>query len=523
MSVLKSFSAWLISAALMMSPLTTSAQQPSSIVVQGTNIKHVLLISVDGMHALDLTNYVAAHPNSNLAWLQSTGVTYDNASTSDPSDSFPGLAALVTGATPSVAGLWYDDSYNRNLIAPAATNASCPGTPGTEVLFTEAIDIDMTRLDGGGGIDPNQLVRDPNTCAPIYPHQYLRVNTIFNVAKNARMYTAWSDKHRAYEWVKGPTDDGVIDLFTPEVNSYAINLPGITTPTFGSCNPLPDTPSTGDDWTKSTKNIQCYDQIKVNATLNQIDGKTSDGTKTAPVPAIFGMNFQSVSVGQKLKSGGYTDPVGTPSARLAQDLDFVDASLGAMIAEINKQGLWPNTMIIVAAKHGQSAVQRSKLTAIDSALIAPIVGSSYAFDISDDASLIWLNDQTQTATAVANLATRANMATLGIQEIFAGPSLKTKFGDPTKDDHIPDILVKVNTGVVFTTGSKIAEHGGDNEDDVHTLLIVARKGTRAVKTKTPVTNFQVAPSIIKVLGLNLNNLDAYRIQNVQPLPLAPLQ
>ena len=523
MTIAKSAFAWLATAAVAIAPLSASAQQRNNAIIQGTNVKHVLLISVDGMHALDLTNYVAAHPNSNLAWLKSTAVTYDNASTSDPSDSFPGLAALVTGATPSLAGLWYDDSYNRNLIAPSATGAGCPGTPGTEVAFAENLDIDQSQLNGGGGIDTAQLPRDPNTCAVIYPHQYLRVNTIFNVAKNAGLYTAWTDKHQAYEWVKGPTANGVNDLFTPEVNSLAINLPGIITPTFGSCNPLPDTPSSGDDWTKSTKNIQCYDQIKVNSTLNQIDGKTSDGTRTAPVPAIFGMNFQSVSVGQKLKSGGYADPVGTPSSRLAQDLDFVDASLGAMIAEINKQGLWPSTMIVVAAKHGQSPIQRSTRVAVDSGQIATIIGSSYAFDISDDASLIWLNDQSQTATAVANLATPTNMAALGAQEIFALGSLKTKFGDPVKDDHVPDILLKVNTGVVFTGGSKIAEHGGDNEDDVHTVLLVARKGTLPVETKTPVTNYQVAPSIIKVLGLNLNNLDAYRIQNVQPLPLAPLQ
>lgn len=521
MSVLKPLSAWLAAAAMLISPLTTVAQPHSNITIQGSNVKHVLLISVDGMHALDLTNYVATHPTSTLAYLQSTGVTYDNASTSDPSDSFPGLAALVTGATPSVAGLWYDDSYNRNLTQPAAVG-SCTGK-GTEVLFTEAIDIDQTRLDGGGGIDPNKLVRDPNTCAVIYPHQYLRVNTIFNVAKNAGMYTAWSDKHRAYEWVGGPTADGVKDLFTPEVNSLAINLPGIVTPTFGSCNPLPDIPAMGDDWTKSTKNIQCYDQLKVNAIINEIDGKTSDGTKTAPVPAIFGMNFQSVSVGQKLKSGGYTDVVGTPSPRLEEDFDFIDLSLRAMVTEIQNKGLWQNTMIIVAAKHGQSPIQRSKLTPIDSAKIAPIVGSSYAFDISDDASLIWLNDQSQTANVVATLSIPANEATLGVQEIFALNSLKTKFGDPTKDDHIPDILLKVNTGVVFTTGSKIAEHGGDNEDDVHTVLLVARKGTMPIETKLPVTNYQVAPSIVKVLGLNLNNLDAYKIQNVQPLPLAPLQ
>jgi len=514
--------ATIAAAAMLISPLTTPAQQRSNITVQGANIKHVLLISVDGMHALDLTNYLAAHPNSTFAWLKSTGVTYDNASTSDPSDSFPGLAALVTGATPSVAGLWYDDSYNRNLIGPSSSGAQCPGTAGTEVNLSEFLDYDSSRLDAGGGINPVNLPRDPNTCAVIYPHQYVRVNTIFNVAKNAGMYTAWSDKHPAYEWVTGPTANGVNDLFTPEINSVAIPIP-VTTPTLGACFPnLPDPTHTG-DWTKSTFNIQCYDQIKVNAILNQIDGKTSDGSKSAPVPAIFGMNFQAVSVGQKLASGGYIDAVGTPSANLQQDLDFVDASLGAMVSEITKQGLWPSTMIIIAAKHGQSPVQRSKLTPIDPAQIPGIVGSSYAFDISDDASLIWLSDQSQTASVVNTLAQPANMATLGIQEIFALNSLSTKFGDPAKDDHVPDILLKVNTGVVFTTGSKIAEHGGDNEDDVHTVLLVARKGTVPVETKTPVTNYQVAPSIIKVLRLNLNNLDAYRIQNVQPLPLAPLQ
>jgi hypothetical protein len=233
------------------------------------------------------------------------------------------------------------------------------------------------------------------------------------------------------------------------------------------------------------------------------------------------MNFQSVSVGQKLKVGGYADVEGTPSTALASDLDFVDASLGAFVSEIQKQGLWPRTLIIVAAKHGQSPIDRSKRTALDSSQIATIIGSNYAFDISDDASLIWLNDQSQTKAAVDTLAQPANQSALGIQEIFALNSLKNKFGDPTKDDHIPDILLKDNTGIIFTGGSKIAEHGGDNEDDVHTVLILARAGATPVETKTPVTNYQVAPTILWRLGLNLSRLDSVRRQAVQPLPLAP--
>src|SRR5262245_35002992 len=102
------------------------------------DIKHVLLLSVDGMHALDLTNYVASHPNSTLAELSRHGITYTNASTPFVSDSFPGLAALLTGGSPQTTGLWYDVSFNRKLSPPAQTTHNgipgganlCPGTVG---------------------------------------------------------------------------------------------------------------------------------------------------------------------------------------------------------------------------------------------------------------------------------------------------------------------------------------------------------------------------------------------------------
>jgi Type I phosphodiesterase / nucleotide pyrophosphatase len=154
-------------------------------------IKHVLLISVDGLHALDLSNYVASHPQSTLAHLSGHGFTYTNASTSTPSDSFPGLASLVTGGSPITAGLWYDVTWNR-AVSPQAqgnvimgtTGGNCPGTLGAIVEFAEGLDVDLTALDGGGGINSAYLPRDPNNgCAPIFPHQYLRANTIFEVAK----------------------------------------------------------------------------------------------------------------------------------------------------------------------------------------------------------------------------------------------------------------------------------------------------------------------------------------------------
>ena len=67
---------------------------------QAEEIRHVLLVSVDGLHALDVERFVEGHPKSALAELSGHGLTYTNARTPANSDSFPGLLALVTGGSP---------------------------------------------------------------------------------------------------------------------------------------------------------------------------------------------------------------------------------------------------------------------------------------------------------------------------------------------------------------------------------------------------------------------------------------
>jgi predicted AlkP superfamily pyrophosphatase or phosphodiesterase len=80
-----------------------------------TDIDHVLLISVDGLHALDVANFVEANPNSALAELAGHGVTFSNARIPFNSDSFPGLLAQITGGSPVTTGLFYDVSYDRTF------------------------------------------------------------------------------------------------------------------------------------------------------------------------------------------------------------------------------------------------------------------------------------------------------------------------------------------------------------------------------------------------------------------------
>ena len=165
--------------------------------------KHVVLISVDGLHQADLHWYVTTKPGSTLAKLVHGGVVYTNARTPFPSDSFPGIVGQVTGGNPKTTGIYYDDVYSRALL-PVGTTDCKHTAPGAEVFYAEVLALDPDRLDSGAHIpglyadfarilsltgqpisliDPAKLPVDPKTCQPVYPHQYLLVNTVFEVLK----------------------------------------------------------------------------------------------------------------------------------------------------------------------------------------------------------------------------------------------------------------------------------------------------------------------------------------------------
>jgi len=195
---------------------------------QRNGIRRVLLISVDGMHAVDYLNCVSSGACPNLAALGKTGVNYTRTSTSKPSDSAPGLMALVTGGTPRLVGVFYDVAYDRVLAPPlndtgnGVFSGTCtPNTPnGTTTEYEEGIDINQTLLNGGapgasltdGGVaslDSTRMPRDPyHGCAPVYPWNFIRANTIYGVIHSSGGYTAWSDKHASYAMVSGPDRHG---------------------------------------------------------------------------------------------------------------------------------------------------------------------------------------------------------------------------------------------------------------------------------------------------------------------------
>ena len=204
-------------ALVMVASVSSGTQAPRGASLPANRrVQRILLISIDGFHAVDLASYIKLRPTSALARLSSRGVTYTNASSSFPSNSWPGLTALVTGGTSVSTGILFENNYDRSLSPPGS---DC-STRGTEVVYDGSIDIDNKALDGGGGIDPAKLPRDPaRGCKPVYPHEFLRTNTIFEVIREAGGRTAWSDKHLAYEFTNGPSGRGVVDLYTPEVRN----------------------------------------------------------------------------------------------------------------------------------------------------------------------------------------------------------------------------------------------------------------------------------------------------------------
>ena len=520
---------------------------------KGASYEHVLMISVDGLHGIDLSNYISAHAKSTLATLAANGVRYPNALTTAPSDSFPGLLAPTTGGTSRSTGVFYDDSYDRSLFAPGS---NCIGPPGAETVYAENIDIDPHSVTAGGTLgDPlSQIAPDqlPQTlaggqCVPVLPHQFINVNTIFEVIKAHGGRTAWADKHPAYEILNGPSGTGVQDLFTPEVNS--------------------NDPITGKDTTTGYCSIQRNDVLKVQAVLNQINGLDSTGKNTVGVPTIFGMNFQAVSVGQKLATanpqdkfvndpkslppqwaeaasllvlppptqmnvcndmatpalvGGYRNADGSQlHTGLEYGLDFVDTELGFILVALQKAGLDKDTLFIIEAKHGQSPINVQLRQAFDVSPYSATPGfGSNGSKTTDDVALVWLSPQMQQKSYKAAEAYLLSQATaLGIDTLLDKSALAPLYGNPFGNNRTPDFIAVTIHGLIYTSGSKLAEHGGFFiPDDRNVGLLVSNPSITAATVNDDVETRQIAATILDVLGINSKELEGARRENSKALP-----
>lgn len=163
---------------------------------------------------------------------------------------------------------------------------------------------------------------DEAICLYAGTHVIQRVNTILELARAAGLTIDWADKYPTYDLVQGPPSQGSMTCTPPEINNAA-------------------NPSASDSQTAA------YDALKVTAVLNQLASRNSSGA-AALVPAIFGMNFQALSVAQK--TTGYRDALATPGVETEAAMVFVDASLRQMMTALNTSGLQDRTLIVISKR-----------------------------------------------------------------------------------------------------------------------------------------------------------------------------
>ena len=333
------------------------------------------------------------------------------------------------------------------------------------------------------------------------------------------------------------------DLYTPEVNS--------------------NDPITMNDTTTGYCSIQRNDVLKVQAVLNEIKGLDSTGTNTVGVPTISGMNFQAVSVGQKLATansadqyvqisspapwsattamllalappggvpcndaslvGGYKNATGSElHTGLEYGLDFVDYELGQMLMGLQHAGLDNDTLVIIEAKHGQSPINGQLRVAVDDSPYndTPGLKNSNGSKTTDDVALVWLSPQMQQGSyKAAEAYLLSQKSTLGIDTLLDKSDLAPLYGNPFGNNRTPDFIARTIHGLIYTSGTKLAEHGGFFiPDDRNVALLVSNPSIKAATRNDDVETRQIAATILTVLGINPKELAGARTENSKPLP-----
>ena len=494
---------------------------PTTLHAADFRAKHIILLSIDGLHQADLTDPALSDLIPNIRKLESQGAWYTATTGTTPSDSFPGTLAYLTGAGPATTGVYYDDTFCRSLARAGAD------VLGTQVQNTEAIDKNSTLLDGGGdcgvaSLDVAKLPVDPKqNNRPVWPHAYLRVNTILELAHAAGLRTSIIDKHPAYEIAAGPSGKGVDDLYCPEMDAKAAIVDGVL---VDSSSAPPGTSLRG-----ITKNVDlavAYDQLKFAALIQELHGRNARGTDAAPVPGIVALNLQAVNVAEKNAGGIHVvDGREMPTDALVAALKHIDLDVGVLNQQLHDLALWDSTLLVFVAKHGQDprsgAAKAVSPTVIRDVLAA--AGIELASSTLDDVGILWLRDQAQVAHAEEVLAKlKSSPENPAIEQILFGDSLAAAHlaGPP---DRTPDLILRLTPGNVFMDKpTKMAEHGGFCEDDTHVPLILAGGAVpselRGAIVNQPVTTTQIAVTVLRALGLDPTALQGAQIEHTLALP-----
>jgi len=249
------------------------------------------------------------------------------------------------------------------------------------------------------------------------------------------------------------------------------------------------------------------------------------------------MNFQAVSVGQKLiesgVKGGYTTRRHATFSMEAE-IKFVDAAIGQWVNELKKQRLLDSTTIIITAKHGHRRSIR----------IGSFPSRSQRHEwystvgATRGSVLAGLGNQPDRCYRGRHFVTVAQprastLAAVGLLEANAKAAGSARYStDPRWRQSTANRVCRRQAEIRVPRTSSLRRrgrhlHGKPEEAGGTRRLCPGRyqrypSGIEPVAQARTVTSFvetsQVAPTVLKILGLDPSALDAVRKEGTPVLP-----
>jgi len=461
-------------------------QYPKALLHSPTNhpAQRIIVLSVDGLHALDLARWVADQPASTLASLSRRGVTYTNAHLpwDDPA---VGMLALSTGGTPLSTGIMASTFYDRAL-SPAGSHCEIRGAAVDLLVLPTNV---LTQPAKASSLLP----RNPaNACKPVTPHEMVNVGNIFELVHAHGGRTAWiGDLPALVDLYRGPSGLGLTEAVS-----------------FAARSDNPSAAAAADD-------------RRLDVLLNWIQGKDSTGREHPGVPQLFGMNFTAFAAAQRAPNAGYTDMLATPSPALRARLRHIDESIGRIVERLRTEHIFDSTWIVVTATYTQSPMARRALRHVPVKELHEVLDkypeSTAVYSSSEGVVMIWLRDPKAADRVARDYAAKAR--TLGIDEIYTSGRLKLFLEPERSSPRSPDVLLLPQAGVIWSKDDNaIAARSGLRDDDTHVALLVSGAQLTGRTDPTPVPTSQTPAMILRALGMEKLDLPALHREHSPALP-----
>jgi hypothetical protein len=321
----------------------------------------------------------------------------------------------------------------------------------------------------------------------------MRVNTLFEIVHARGGRTAWAGNSAALtDLLRGPSGQRLDEAYDTSESAGA----RVDTVPFETRQ----------------------DASRVDALLKWIDGRDCSGHAAAS-PQIFGATLTALDAAEREGVSAYQSYDGRPSATVNEALTATDGQVLRILGALKKQHLYDTTWIVVTSAFGEGAISPRRAKSVDAASLAAAADSverSVVVHVAAEGpAMLWLRDGAKTDVVVAALAKRADA--LGISTIATGADLALTMNSPADDPRMPDIVIEPRESIRYTVrGSHI--DGGDREAETHVPLLISgvQFTGRVDKTWVPIT--QIAPLLMRALGMDKFDLDALHHEHTPALP-----